>query len=80
MIVMSIENDLEWTVFANNIAYLRKANGLSKRTMASLLGIGIESLTKIEKGICPERLSAGIIFEVYRIFGISPSDQFSKKL
>lgn len=48
--------------------------------MAKLLGIGVGSLTKIEKGELPQRLSANIIYRIYKEFGIKPSDQFDKTL
>ena len=77
---MDIENNTSWSVFFRNVAFLRKKNGLAKKDMAKLLGIGVGSLTKIEKGELPQRLSANIIYRIYKEFGIKPSDQFDKIL
>ena len=74
---MEIEKE-ECLVFVRNIAYLRKKNGLSKRKMANLLGIGVYSITKIEKGIFPQNLNADVIYNIYKEFGIRPSEQFSQ--
>lgn len=77
---MSIESNTQWPVFAHNIAYLRKKNGLTKKEMAKLLGIGEGSLSKIEKGECPEKLNLRIVYDIERLFGISPSEQFLREI
>ena len=48
-----MENNKEIEYFCHNIAFLRKSHGLSKKEMAKILGIGIWSLNKIERGELP---------------------------
>ena len=50
---------------------------MTQREMAHKLGISISTLTKIEKGIIPPRLSCSILFRVQREFGIHPKDLFA---
>ena len=69
-----------FAIFLHNIAWLRKHYGISKRRMAELLGIGLWSLNKIEKGEIPPRLDAHIIFAVSKHFGIPVSELFSISL
>ena len=69
----------EWYNFASTVIYLREKNGLSKEEMAGRLGIGVKTLEKIESGILPNRLSSGILIEIFRNFGISPADQLRGK-
>lgn len=64
--------------FINNIAYLRKKNGLSKKEMANVLNISVYVLNKIEKGELPKKLSVEIVFNLQKYFKISPEKQFKK--
>ena len=64
--------------FINNIAYLRKKNGLSKKEMANVLNISVYVLSKIEKGELPKKLSVEIVFNLQKHFKISPEKQFKK--
>ena len=64
--------------FTNNIAYLRKKNGLSKKEMAKALNISLYALNKIERGDIPKRISVDIIFNLQKHFKISPEKQFKK--
>jgi len=66
--------------FSRNIILLRAHYGYSQKHMAQLLGIGVESLRKIEKGIIPPRLTVDVIFAVQKHFHISPDTLFSKEL
>lgn len=66
--------------FLNNISWLRKHCGLSKKEMAKRLQIGIWTLNKIERGELPPRLSCDIVFSVYKNFGIRFSDLLSRRL
>ncbi len=66
----------EWYNFVSMLIYLRESNGLTKEEMASMLGIGVKTLEKIEKGELPERLGANIVMAITKHFGISPSDQW----
>ena len=70
----------ELKILIHNITYLRKKYGISKKKMSELLGIGIKSLNKIEKGEVPPRLSANVIFNIWRYFHIRPKDLLGGKL
>lgn len=76
---MEIRKENEWEIFSQNIKKIRKEQGLSKKSMAKRLKIGIQSLNKIENGELPPRLSVQIFFEIYKEFHIHPKDQFQKK-
>ena len=73
------ENEKEWQIFSHNVAWLRSHHGLSKMKMAELLGIGVGSLNKIEKGILPPQLSAWVIVEINRNFHIRPNDLLTQR-
>ena len=57
-------------ILAQNMRVLRENNGLSKKEMAKRLGIGVCSLSKLESGILPKRLSVEVIFVIERDFGV----------
>ena len=63
-----------------NITFLRKHHRISKKQMAKLLGIGLWSLNKIEKGKLPPRLGINIVFAIQKHFGIHPTVQLSQLL
>lgn len=67
-------------VFTHNIRWLRKKHDLSKRKMAELLGIGLWSLNRLERGQIPPRMTIEILFAVQKHFGISPSAQLESRL
>ena len=73
-----MSNSLEIQAFCKNVKGLRVKYNLTKKRMSSLLGIGIKTLNKIEEGILPARLSAGVIIKVSITFEISPSQLFSE--
>lgn len=77
---MSDESKREWENFTHNVTWLRKSNGLSKKKMANLLGLGVGSLNKIERGELPPRLDVSILFRLRDCFGISPKDLFALRL
>ncbi len=62
-----------------NIKWLRLRHGLTEEQMAEILGIGVGSLRKIEKGELPPRLSVNIVFEVQNYFALKPKDLFCAK-
>ncbi len=64
--------------FINNIAYLRKKKGLSKKEMANVLNISIYALNKIERGELPKKISVEIIFNLQKNFKISPEKKSKK--
>lgn len=73
-------NKREWENFVYNVAWLRKHYGISKKNMAKLLRIGVGTLTKIENGELPPRLSVKVIFNIHSCFGINPRDQLKQRL
>ena len=74
---MRWETEEELRCFMRNMAQLRAEHGLSKREMAKRLGIGVGTLNKLEQGQLPARLSASVIYSIYREFGVLPSRQFA---
>lgn len=66
----------EAEIWMKNVCFLRKITGLSKRKMATIMGIGVASLHKIERGEMPKRLTVEVIFQIEKEFGIPPKDQF----
>ncbi len=73
-------NQTEYQIFSQNIACLRKAYRLSKKEMAKRLGIGVGSLTKIERGEIPARLGCQVIIRASATFGIRPAALFERIL
>lgn len=69
-----------YAIFMDNIAWLREQSGLSKKTMAELLHIGVNTLTKIEQGEMPPNLSSGVLVQIQNVFDIPPSVQLSYRL
>lgn len=67
-------------IFLNNIAWLRRHYGLTKKEMARRLGISIWSLKKIENGELPSRLTIDVLYRIYQVFGISMADFVSVRL
>ena len=67
-------------MFSHNITLLRAHYGYSQKYMAQLLGIGVGSLRKIEKGIIPPRLKVDVVFAVQNHFLICPNALFSDEL
>lgn len=72
-----MKNNYEIAVFGENIRKLRYRENLSKQKMAKKLGIGVQSLSLIESGILPKRLSVCILYRIYKEFNITPSGIFS---
>lgn len=73
---MNIQYEL--SVFCENFKKLRKKEKLSKRKMAKILGIGVKSITLIENGTVPKRLSFKIMIKIYNNFGITPQKMILK--
>ncbi len=72
-----MDTNKEILIFCQNIKYLRKIHHLSKKKMAQLLGISVDSLTKLEHDIMPPMLSCEILFHILDNFSIFPGDIFS---
>lgn len=68
--------DKEFLAFCANIRYLRSTHGLSKRKMADILGVGVDTITSLEKNILPPRLGSSVLFRISRYFHLRPCDLF----
>lgn len=78
---MSINtNDDVMEFLSHNVLYLRKTHNITKKEMAKILGVGIKTLSKIEQGLLPPRLSVEVLFRIRDYFGIPLSFQVSIKL
>lgn len=76
----SLENEKELKTLSKNIVWLRREKRLSKKEMAALLGIGVQSLTRLENGEVPPRLGVSTLFNIQTAFGISPRIIFTQYL
>ena len=70
----------EYGNFAYNVAWLRKHYGLSKKEMAEIMGIGIGSLNKVERGEMPPQMKVDVLIRIYKQFGVSPERQLRQRL
>ena len=61
-------------IFNKNIAYLRRTHRLTQKEMARILGIGTESLRKMEKGITPAKLDCFVLLRAEQHFHIPLAD------
>lgn len=66
------ENSVE--VMGRNLFLLRVKHRLNQKEMALILGIGLLSLRKLEKGIIPPRLTVEMLYRIHDHFGITPSN------
>ena len=66
--------------FTHNVAWLRKHHGLTKKEMAQMLGIGVSSLTKLENGIVPQRMTTEVLNQLCTHFHVDLSDLFAIRL
>lgn len=65
------KSDLE--ILSHNLRWLRRQYRYSQKEMAVILKIGIGSLSKLERGEIPPRLSVDFLFAAYDHFRIKPS-------
>jgi transcriptional regulator with XRE-family HTH domain len=66
--------------FCYNITYLRSINNLSKKEMSKILGIGVNTLDKIEQAILPPRLSVKVLFRIQKYFNVPADVILSEKI
>ena len=52
-----------------NIVWLRRYHRISKKRMAKLLGIGVGSLNRLERGELPPRVPVDAVFNLHDQFG-----------
>ena len=63
--------------FCANIRYLRRTHGLSKRKMAGILGVGVNTITALENDIVPRRLGSSALVRASQYFTIPSGKLFS---
>lgn len=66
----------EYLYFSQHVRRIRIERKMTQKEMADRLGIGVRTLSRIERGILPRRLSCEILFRVQEQFGICPQDLF----
>ena len=71
--MQNIEN---FHIFSQQIKLIRTENKLTQKEMAKKLRISVSTLSKIERGILPPRLSCSILFQIYNQFGVHPGELF----
>ena len=80
MRIMTDESRKQLLNFCENIIFLRKELGYTKKEMAKKLSISVKSLSEIERLRVPPRLSCEILFIIKIKFGIDPNDILKKRL
>ncbi|MBQ8893936.1 MAG: helix-turn-helix transcriptional regulator [Clostridia bacterium] len=63
-------------VFCKNIQLLRRRTRLTQKQMAARLSISTKTLSQIESGILPPRLSCQVLFTLCEWFDLQPQDLF----
>ena len=71
---MNIKKDIQ--IFCENVKSIRRSNHLTQKEMAAILGIGVHSLSRLEKGEMPRRMGVKVLFNIHKHFGILPKDLF----
>lgn len=57
-------------LFCNLVRSLRFETKITQKEMASILGVGVGSVRKLERGVIPARLTPDAISRLYKEFGI----------
>ena len=65
---------------AYNVRWIREQNGLSKKEMARMLSISVESLRKIEAEQIPTRLVVHVPFRIATLFNVTTAELYSERL
>lgn len=68
-----MEIDKEKRAFGENLRRLRRGHHLTQSQMAAIMGIGVKSLRRIERGDFPKRFYADHLFRLVEYFHI-PAD------
>ena len=74
--ILMEEIQKETLTFCQNIKKIREKEKLSKKEMAKRLEIGVNSLTMLENGIIPKRISCELIFKIEDEFDILTKNIF----
>lgn len=67
---------MDFQNLCKNIRRLRSVHGLSRTAMSHKLGITIRTLDLLEAGICPQRCTIRLLYNIYINFGLSVMDCF----
>lgn len=73
-------NDLQLHNFASNIRALRQRAGLTKTAMARILHTSVRTVSRLEKGEIPVRLSAEVLFHAGQYFDIPAHKLLAERL
>lgn len=68
---MNKEAHGELEFLGQNLTYLRKENGISKQELADIMGVGLWTVTKLERGELPPRMKVEALFRIQHRFGVS---------
>lgn len=66
--------------FCHNVAFMREKENMTKKEMAQILGISVDTLRKIEAGDPKVRTNAGMLCKFCNRFEISADAVLSTKL
>ena len=69
-------HETKMLTFCTNIRTLRSRHGLSKQTMAHVLGIGVNTLNALESDVVPRRLSSSVLIRAAAFFEMSTDALF----
>lgn len=72
-----MNNSTEIKIFFSNLKWLREKHGLTQRQMAKRLNTSLYTISKLEKGELPPRLSVEFLMTIYDVFGVHPKRLFS---
>lgn len=67
----------EMGIFCANVKRLRVRDNLTLREMADRLHISLKTLTRLERGEIPPRLSVAVVCRISREFGVHPKELFT---
>ncbi len=71
-----VENYPGLKAFCRNVYRLRKEHGLSQKEMARIMGVGVGSLRKVERGTVPPRMDILVLHNLTLHFSIPISSLF----
>ena len=69
-----MENEKQLLILCRNLRHLRQKHGLSKRNMANILGIGVNTLTSLEQGDPSPRLGSSVLYNAGVYFNVKTDD------
>lgn len=69
-----MNSDPQLTLFCENLLHLRRKHGLSKTEMARILGIGVKTLTFLERGSVSPRLGSSVLVRASVYFDLKCDD------